>query len=133
MRLLILLSILALPIVEILILIRMSSVSAWLPFAWVLAAIAAGWMLIWQERALFIPRLFGALQTRVGVPQILFQTGRRFIAAVLLIIPGALTDIAALALLLWPNRKTASRRAANDEIIEGTFRREADPRLGKRD
>lgn len=132
MRLLILLSILALPIIEILILVQMSSLNGWLPFAWVFAAIAAGWVLIWQERALFIPRLFGALQTRAAVPQILFQTGRRFIAAVLLIIPGVLTDIAALALLLWPTRETAPR-AANDDIIEGTFRREADPRLRKPD
>lgn len=133
MRFFIPLLFLALPIVEISILIKMGSISAWLPFAWVLAAIAGGWFLIWQERALFIPRLFGALQARAAIPQILFQTGRRFIAGVLLIMPGVLTDIAALVLLLWPNRNPVLPRAANDEIIEGRFRRESDPRLRKPD
>lgn len=133
MRFFIPLLFLALPIIEILILVRMGSISAWLPFAWVLAAIAAGWLLIWQERTLFIPRLFGALQARAAIPQILFQTGRRFIAGVLLIMPGVLTDIAALALLVWPTGQAAAPRAANDDVIEGSFRREADPRLRRPD
>lgn len=133
MRLFIPLLLLALPIAEILILIKMGSVSVWLPFLWVIGAVAAGWLLIWQERTLFVPRLFGALQARAAIPQILFQTGRRFIAGVLLIIPGVLTDIAALALLLWPNRYPATARAANDDIIEGEFRREPGPRLRKPD
>lgn len=133
MRFLIPLLFLALPIIEILILVRMGSINGWLPFAWVLAAIAAGWLLIWQERTLFIPRLFGALQARAAIPQILFQTGRRFIAGVLLIMPGVLTDIAALVLLVWPAGQTAVPRAANDDVIEGSFRREADSRLRKPD
>ena len=133
MRFLIPLLFLASPIIEILILVRMGSINGWLPFAWVLAAIAAGWLLIWQERTLFIPRLFGALQARAAIPQILFQTGRRFIAGVLLIMPGVLTDIAALVLLVWPAGQKAVPRAANDDVIEGAFRREADPRLRKPD
>lgn len=132
MRLLISLLFLALPIVEILILLKMGSIRVWLPFLWVLIGISAGWFLIWQERALFVGRLFGALQARATLPQILFQTGRRFIAGVLFIMPGVVSDIAALTLLLWPIRGPAMPpRAANDEVIEGTFRRESEPRLRK--
>lgn len=133
MRFFIPLLLLALPVSEIFILVKLGAVNAWLPFVWVLGAIAAGWFLIWQERALFIPRLLGALQARAALPQILFQTGRRFIAGALLIMPGVLTDIAAVVLLLWPTRHSAMPRAANDDIIEGNFRREPDPRLRKPD
>jgi UPF0716 family protein affecting phage T7 exclusion len=45
----------------------------------------------------------------------------------LLMFPGLITDVMALALLLYPGtwkRPPIARPAANDEILEGEFRRE---------
>lgn len=132
MRLLLFLAAFALPFIEILLLVRLGSVNGWLPFVWIILAVLAGWALIWQERKLFALRILGALQAQTGVSQLLWQSGRRFIAGVLLVIPGILTDIAAVILLLWPARRIEAR-AANDEIIEGTFRREPPGRLENKD
>lgn len=132
MRLLIFLAALALPFIEILLLVRLGSVNGWLPFIWIISAVLAGWFLIWQERKLFALRILGALQAQLGVSQLLWQSGRRFIAGVLLVIPGVLTDIAAIVLLLWPAERAAPR-AANDDIIEGAFRREPPGRLENKD
>lgn len=128
MRLLIFLAALALPFIEILLLVRLGSVNGWLPFVWIILAVLAGWLLIWQERKLFALRFLGALQAQTGISELLWSSGRRFIAGVLLVIPGILTDIAAIVLLLWPADRTL-RRAANDDIIEGNFRREPPGRL----
>lgn len=133
MRLLISLAALALPFIEILLLVRLGSVNGWLPFVWVILAVLAGWALIWQERKLFVVRVLGALQANAGVSQMLWQSGRRFIAGVLLVIPGILTDVAALVLLLWPGARLPRRAAANDDIIEGTFRRDPTSRLENKD
>ncbi|MEW6590376.1 MAG: FxsA family protein, partial [Pseudomonadota bacterium] len=58
----------------------------------------------------------------------LFASGRVLLAGGLLVFPGFLSDALALGLLLMPGTWRRPR-AANDDILEGEFRREHDDRL----
>ena len=110
---------------------------------WLLAAIFAGVALIRQEQAMFLPRLQQAMAQGHPPFALLWASGRRFLAGVLLIIPGPFSDFIALLLLLWPRPKLLpvdparvdpewrdpadseqkSRRTTGD-VIEGEYRRE---------
>ena len=100
---------------------------------WLLAAVLAGSAVIRQEQASFMPRLQQAIARGQAPLGLLWASGRRFLAGVLLILPGAASDLIALLLLLWPSPKLASpepirpERASpgsGDDVIEGEFRRE---------
>lgn len=115
---------------------------------WLLAAIIVGGMVINQEQASFMPRLQQAMAQGHPPFGLLWASGRRFLAGVLLIIPGPMSDFIALILLLWPRPKLAplgplgplgpdradSTRPqgaartksgeASGDVIEGEFRRE---------
>jgi UPF0716 protein FxsA len=60
----------------------------------------------------------------------MFGSARNIIAGILLIIPGVLTDLIAVVLLLIPVSKseikpsTFKQQTANDDVIEGEFHRE---------
>jgi UPF0716 protein FxsA len=109
---------------------------------WLLAAMVVGGMVINQERASFMPSLQQAMAQGHPPFGLLWASGRRFLAGVLLIIPGPWSDFIALILLLWPRPKLAplgpnqadSERPqgparaksgkASGDVIEGEFRRE---------
>jgi UPF0716 family protein affecting phage T7 exclusion len=94
---------------------------------WLIAAIWAGAALIRAQHSDLPARLKQALargETPFGE---IWAGGRRLLAGVLLILPGAGSDLLALLLLLWPTRREALPDAAKrDEpgVIEGEFRRE---------
>ncbi len=63
----------------------------------------------------------------------LFASGRILLAGGLLVFPGFISDVIALVLLLmpgtWGQRKPDPLRSANDDVLEGEFRRESDDLL----
>ena len=73
-------------------------------------------------RAQFI----GALQT-MAVQGMVFDSGRRMLAAVLLLLPGMVSDLFAVFLLLVPNRAMPLPAAASPspmpKTVDGEFRR----------
>ncbi len=112
---------------------------------WLVAAVIGGGMVINQERASFMPRLQQAMAQGHPPFGLLWASGRRFLAGVLLIVPGPFSDAIALILLLWPRPKLAPLGAsapdqtesgrpqgqsraksgeAGGEVIEGEYRRE---------
>ncbi len=112
---------------------------------WLVAAVIGGGMVINQERASFMPRLQQAMAQGHPPFGLLWASGRRFLAGVLLIVPGPFSDSIALILLLWPRPKLAPLGAsapdqtesgrpqgpsraksgeAGGEVIEGEYRRE---------
>jgi UPF0716 protein FxsA len=95
-------------------------------FLWLIAAVIAGVGVIRRAGAGFLPALAASLERGHAPFGIIWTTGRRFLAGALLILPGAIGDLVALVLLLWPApRIPAARRApAEDGVIEGEFRRE---------
>ena len=119
-------------------------------FAWLLAGVLLGGWLIRSAGTGFMPELIQATSGGRDPFSVMWRTGRRFLAGVLLIFPGPFSDVLALLLLLTAGlpRNTdtgymcrrhggpyadmghgyqGTRRAgggADDGVIEGEFRRE---------
>lgn len=131
MRFLIAVILLAFPIAEIGLLLKLGQhYGAWV---WVYLIVIGflGLRLIRDEKTLFPGRIMQSLHQGGNPIKALFGSARNIIAGVLLIIPGIITDIIAVILLLIPIQKTTPHSntkttytASNDDIIEGEFRRE---------
>jgi UPF0716 protein FxsA len=93
---------------------------------WLLAAFVSGIWVIRHAGAGFLPNLSASLNQGHAPFGVLWVTGRRFLAGVLLILPGALSDLIALILLIWPSPKPPppQQSPGDDGVIEGEFRRE---------
>lgn len=93
---------------------------------WLIVAMVAGVWVIRRAGAGFLPGLATSLDKGHAPFGIIWTTGRRFLAGALLILPGAIGDLVALVLLLWPAPRIPPARGApaRDDVIEGEFRRE---------
>jgi len=100
---------------------------------WLLLAGVAGVMLIRVERVAWGARLLFSVQSGANPLASLFASGRILLAGGLLVFPGFISDVLALVLMLmpgsWGRRKLDPMRPANDDILEGEFRREQDDLL----
>jgi len=93
-----------------------------------------GLRLIREEKGLFSSRMMQGLTQGANPIRMLFGSARNLIAGVLLMIPGVITDVIAVVLLLIPvNQNTKQgqyqqthhqHKSANNDVIEGEFRRE---------
>lgn len=129
---------LAFPIAEIWLLIELAHRYGWLLLFYLLGVGWLGLRLVREERASFSLRMMQNLTTGGSPAKAVFGSFRNMIAGVLLMLPGVITDIIAVILLLIPIRHTQSNaepsvnepyrsspyQAANDDVIEGEFRRE---------
>ncbi|MFZ5483325.1 MAG: FxsA family protein [Pseudomonadota bacterium] len=107
-------------------------IGAWTLF-WLAIAVPTGLGLIALERVAFLPLMAGTVLAGGHPLQALKSSGLRFLAGVLLIFPGFFSDALALLFLILsgfrrtpaPVARPESRpgQAANDEIIEGDYRR----------
>jgi len=146
MRFFIGLILLAFPIAEIWLLIELGQQYGW----WLLLyLVAIGWLglqLIRDEKSLFTGRMLQGMSAGGSPVKAMFGSARNIIAGVLLILPGVITDIIAVILLLIPIKNSQplndqsqynhtqydqskaspyqTDKAANDDVIEGEFRRE---------
>ncbi|KAB2319581.1 FxsA family protein [Betaproteobacteria bacterium SCN1] len=100
---------------------------------WLLADVAIGIALIRFERVAWGARLLFSVQSGTHPVAALFASGRILLAGGLLVFPGFISDALALVLLLipgtWARRQPDPARAANDDVLEGEFRREPEDRL----
>ncbi len=100
---------------------------------WLLLDAVAGVALIRSERAGWGPRLMFSLQSGAHPLTSLLTSGRILLAGGLLVFPGFISDVMALVLLLipgtWRKGTQGPLRAANDDVLEGEFRREPDDLL----
>ena len=128
MRLLFLLAILlAFPVMELLLLIELAGRYGWWLLLYLVVVAILGWRLILDEKLLVLGRMTDTLRQGKRPSQALFGSAKNMIAGVLLIIPGALSDLLAVILLLLPSPRPladSQAKAANDDVIEGEFRRE---------
>lgn len=133
MRLLFILAILlAFPVLELWILVELGQEYGWWLLAYLLIMVFLGWRLIQDEKQLVFGRLAQALAAGGTPASVMFGSAKNFVAGILLMLPGILSDILAAILLLLPSSGPdvhagafrGKNRAANDDVIEGEFRRE---------
>lgn len=111
-------------------------------FLWLLGAMAAGGWLIRSAGTGFMPELMHATASGQDPFSVMWRVGRRFLAGLLLILPGFISDVLALLLLLTAGLPRAAgpagtetygpgagsppprHDARNGDVIEGEFRRE---------
>ena len=131
MRIIIPLALLVFPIAEIAILISLANQYGWWVLLYLVVVALLGLQLIRDEKLLFSGRMIQSLMQGGNPVKAIFGSARNIIAGVLLIIPGVITDIIAVILLLIPVNKDGQNaseyqrpKAANDDVIEGEFRRE---------
>ncbi|MBS1147680.1 MAG: FxsA protein [Proteobacteria bacterium] len=109
-----------------------SFIGGWV-LLWLLLAAIAGIMLIRVERVAWGARMLFSVQSGANPLASLFASGRILLAGGLLVFPGFISDALALVLLLipgtWGRRKPDPLRSANDDVLEGEFRRESDDLL----
>lgn len=115
-------------------------------FLWLLGAALAGGWLIRTAGAGFMPELMHATASGQDPFSVMWRAGRRFLAGMLLIFPGPVTDVLGLLILLTAGLPRATgpmpagrggagpgytaqgparpRGQGDDDVIEGEFRRE---------
>src|SRR5438105_15229171 len=102
MRFLVLLIVLAFPVVDVLATMRFARWTGTPALAWILASTVAGLLLLRHERIGFRARTLAALRGDQPLMRGLLDSGRKVLAALLLILPGIVSDLIALVLLLLP-------------------------------
>jgi UPF0716 protein FxsA len=124
MRLLILLAILlAFPVLELVLMFQLAERFGWGLLAYLVFAAVCGWLLIQDERWVAFGRMAETLREGEHPVRALLTSAKKVIAGILLIVPGVLTDVLAILILLVPAPR--SRRPQQDDgVIEGEWRRE---------
>ena len=127
MRLFLFAILLGFPLLEAVVLVRLSDTLGWWILAWMVLAAVAGMALIKEARFALVARLAAGLaQGRFSIVA-LTDSARTALAGILLIYPGVVSDLIALTLLLLPGPRlvteSAVRRERRGTFIEGDFRR----------
>ena len=127
MRFLLIGILLGFPLLEAVVLVRLSEVMGWWILAWVVLAACAGMALIKEARLSLVARLAaGFAQGRFAIGAFT-DSARTVLAGLFLIFPGVVSDFIALTLLLLPGPKaiveTRSIRDIGGSVIDGEFRR----------
>ena len=102
MRFVVLLIVLSFPILDVLTTLRFARWTGVPAIVWFTASALAGAMLLRNERTTFRAQTLAALRGDQPLLRGLLDSGRRVLAALLLILPGILSDAIGLLLLLLP-------------------------------
>ena len=116
----------ALPVLDIYATLRLAEALNVPGLALFIPGVMFGVVVMKRETRTLRAQFVGALQT-MAVQGMVFDSGRRMLAAVLLLLPGMVSDLFALFLLLVPNRAMplAATAAAQTgaKTVDGEFRR----------
>lgn len=127
MRLLLsLLILLVFPVAELLLLIALGQRYGWGLLGYLLFMILAGWLLIQDERIAVFGRLAQTLKQGDHPLLALLTSAKKFCAGVLFILPGVLSDVLGLVILLLPLQwlRLPKPQTGDDHVIEGEWRRD---------
>lgn len=129
MRLFMLLILLAFPALEIWLLVDLGAKYGWWLVVYLVLVTVLGWRLIQEEKQLFAGRMMQTLAQSASPSSALFGSVKNLLAGILLVVPGVMTDVIAVILLLIPSAPSPSKAAfkqgaANDDVIEGEYTRE---------
>lgn len=132
MRFIIFAILLAFPFLEIAVLIELSQRYGWWVLVYLLIIGYLGLQLIRSEKDQIAARMFQQMGAGGNPVSAMFSTARNMFAGILLLVPGVISDVLAVILLLIPTRNPGTgqagennsahyRASANDEVIEGEF------------
>lgn len=143
MRLFFLVILLAFPVAEIYLLVTLGQRYGWWLLLYLVVITYLGLQLIRGEKEMMSAKVMQSLKAGGNPMKTIMGSARNMVAGILLVIPGVMTDIIAVILLLIPiqqpkvnptaggyqtdtsgfeaNFKDANKRSANDEVIEGEF------------
>lgn len=134
MRFLIVLILLAFPIAEIFLLAELADNYGWWLLLYLVVIGYLGLQLIRGEKLLISAKMMQSLASGGNPVKTVLGSARNMVAGVLLIIPGIITDMIAVILLLIPISKpslgtttnnqyqqSTYKNAANDDVIEGEY------------
>ncbi len=125
MRMLLLAILLGFPVLEATVLVHLAEGHGWWVLAWVVFAAIAGVALLKEARFALVARVGAALAAGQFSIAAFVDSARTVVAGLLLIFPGVISDLMALALLLLPRplpEPVAIR--THGTVIDGHFRRE---------
>jgi UPF0716 protein FxsA len=134
MRFIVMLIVLAFPVLDVVVTLRFARWTGVPALAWFIGSAAAGMLLLRHERIGFRARTLAALRGDQPLMRGLLDSGRKVLAAFLLILPGIVSDLIALVLLLLPINvgsafATASAgtsgayRGRSRDALDGDYRR----------
>ncbi|HWZ70670.1 MAG TPA: FxsA family protein [Casimicrobiaceae bacterium] len=132
MRFLVLLIVLAFPVIDVMATLRFARWTGVPALAWILASTVAGLLLLHHERLAFRARALAALRGDRPLMRGLIDSGRKVLAALFLILPGVLSDLIAILLLLFPinvgapfspQTVGAGYGARRSDALDGDYRR----------
>lgn len=116
---------LCLPIADIVASIWLAQYIGWWLFVWLLASATVGVFILKTWRFAAAYALVGSMRSGELPVGKLFWVGRTFVAGLLFIFPGPISDVLACLLILpWPgHHNIASNGARREGVIEGEFQR----------
>jgi len=131
MRFLVLLIVLSFPILDVLVTLRFARWTGIPAVVWLVASAVAGMALLRRERVVFRAQTLAALRGDRPLLRGQLDSGRRVLAAILLILPGLISDLIALLLLLLPfnlgpalaPQPAAVGRRFGGDALNGEYRR----------
>jgi UPF0716 protein FxsA len=127
MRFLLIGILLGFPLLEVIVMVRLSESLGWWVLAWVVLAACAGMALIKEARFAMLARIAAGLAQGNFSIAALTDSARTVLAGLLLIFPGVVSDLIALTLLLLPGPKAlverGSTRDLGGSVIDGEYRR----------
>jgi UPF0716 protein FxsA len=143
MRLFFIIILLAFPVAEIYLLITLGQRYGWWLILYLVLVTYLGIQLIRGEKQLMSAKVMQSLKAGGNPIKTIMGSARNMVAGVLLVIPGVMTDVIAVILLLIPiqqpkvspnagsyqtdasgfeaNFNNANTRPANDDVIEGEY------------
>ena len=102
MRFVVLLIVLSFPVLDVLVTLRFARWVGIPAIVWFAASALAGMLLLRNERTTFRAKTIAALRGDQPRLRGLLDSGRKVLAALLLILPGIVSDLMALLLLMLP-------------------------------
>jgi UPF0716 protein FxsA len=126
MRIILLFILLGFPALDIYITIQFATWTGVPVWFWLGAGMVGGWILLRNERVTFRAKTHAALSGQAPLFSSLLDSGRKVLAGILFILPGIVTDIAALALLALPINLTGrlqTQASGGGKVLDGEYRR----------
>lgn len=131
MRFIVLAIVLAFPAIDLLATVRFARWTGIPVWMWLLLSTTAGFVLLRNERVAFRANTAAAMHGEQFALRGLFDSGRKVLAGVLLLLPGVISDVMALVLLALPlnvghgleTQSAHPYRRGRPRAFDGDFRR----------